>query len=310
MADNAQNALAAVMTFGISVGVLGNLAVIISICGTRKLLGSNYYYLLLHLAICDLFNLILFYTEIVYNMFNGTPSITAHSYILCKMWQPIHTVFFTAGANFLIVISMVRYRAIVQPFKLAMSRRTLKILSTLVYGSAMICVIPHVLVLKFDEIAGCVEEWPLYSLNISYTIFLACVQYFIPAVTLSIIYFKICRKLMTQNRKKQFMNAHNQLRQQNEKAPTWYQSLTLRNKKTFLVSFVIVACFIVSAGGMQVVFIVYSIKSKELSSYEMWLQGFYILGTLVLNPCVYGALDSKVFSTFTHFRKKTRNEGS
>ena len=309
MAVNTQNALASVMTFGISLGVLGNLAVIISICGTRKLIRSNYYYLLLHLAFCDLCNLI-FYTEIVYNIFNGGTPIISHSYILCKTWSPIHTVFLTAGANFLIVISMVRYRAIVHPFKLSMRRRTLKILSTLVYVFAIICIIPFVLVLKFDATLGCTEDWPLNSLNIAYTVFLACVQYFIPAVTLSIIYFKICKKLITQNRKKQFMNAHNQLGQRNEKAPTWYQSLTLRNKKTFLVSFVIVSSFIVSAGAVQVVFIVYAIKSKGLPSYEMWLQGFYIFGNLVLNPCVYGALDNKVFSLFTHFRKKRGNKAA
>ena len=135
---------------------------------------------------------------------------------------------------------MVRYRAIVQPFKLAMSRRTVKVLSIFVYVFATICIIPFVLVLKFDETSGCTEDWPLNSLNIAYigyTMFLVCVQYFIPAVALSIIYFKICKKLITHSRMMMSMNISSKLRQRNNGSPVWFQSLTLRNiKKISLLS--------------------------------------------------------------------------
>ena len=303
MAVDTQIALAAVLIFGISLGVLGNLAVIISICVTRKLLRSNYYYLLLHLAFCDLFNLLLL-TQIVYSIFNDNFSIISYSYFLCKMWQPIHTVFFTGGPSFLILVSLVRYRAIVQPFKLAMTRRTLKILSTFVYVFAVICIIPLVLVLKFDESTGCTEEWPLDSLNIAYTIFLACVQYFIPAVALSIIYFKICKKLITHNRIIMFMNISSKVRQQNNRSPTPFQSLTSRNTKSFIVIFIIVMCFVVSTAPMEVQAIVDVISKKEFSTYSLWLGTVYLIGTLVLNPYVYGAIDKKVFLLFTNCRKR------
>ena len=121
---------------------------------------------------------------------------------------------------------MVRYRAIVQPFKLAVSRRTLKILSSIVYVYAIISTIPFVLVLKFDETSGCTEEWPFNSLNIAYTIFLACVQYFIPALLLSVLYFKICKTIVTQNKTMIAMNISSKLRQQNNGSPTRFQSLT------------------------------------------------------------------------------------
>ena len=111
------------------------------------------------------------YIENVYNILSANPSLAVYSDILCKISWPTHTVIFTAGANILIVISMVRYRAIVQPFKLAMSRRTVKVLSIFVYVFATICIIPFVLVLKFDETSGCTEDWPLNSLNIAYRLY-------------------------------------------------------------------------------------------------------------------------------------------
>ena len=302
MAADAEFTLGAVLTLAVFLGVIGNSAVIVSICRTRNLLKNSHYYLLLHLAICDLFYL-MFFTEEIYGIFSSTPWISSNSYLLCKIWWPTHTLFFTAGPNFLVIISILRYRAIVQPFKAAVSRRNLKILSTLVYVLAIICIIPYVVVLKFDETFGCNEEWPLESLNIAYTIFLASVQYFIPAALLSVCYFKICKELMMLN-KMRSMNAPNQLRQQNEKGPTWFQSMRLRNTKTFLVSFTIVTCFIVCAGPLQVTMIIRVISSKELPNYDLWFHAFYILGTMVLNPCIYGALDKRIFSLFIHCRKK------
>ena len=306
MAADSQLALAAVLTSVVVLGVLGNIAVVISLCRTRNLLKSNHYYLLLHLAICDLLYLI-FFMEVICGIFKDDSAwMTSISYFLCKLLWPAQTFVFTAAPNFLILISIIRYRSMVQPLKPAISRRTLKVLSTAVWVLAIIWTIPYVVVLKFDKTSGCDEEWPLESLNYSYTVFLASVQYFIPATILSIIYFKICKKLIEQNKIK-IMNTCNQLQQQNVRAPTCFQSLRFRNTKTFLVVFVIVTCFIVCAGPLQVTMIVSVMSSKELPSYDSWLYVPYMLGTVVLNPFLYGALDRKVFSFFTHLRKKMRD---
>ena len=299
MAADAQLALAAVLTLVVVLGVLGNIAVVISICRTRNLLKSNHYYLLLHLAICDLLYLV-FFTEGIYGIFKDDPVwMTSISYFWCKLLWPAQTFVFTAAPNFLVLISIIRYRSIVQPLKPAISRRTLKLLSTAVWVLAIIWTIPYVIVLKFDKTSGCNEEWPLESLSFAYTIFLANVQYFTPATILSIIYFKICKKIIKQNRIMS-MNTCNQLQQQNVRVPTSFQSLRYRNTKTFLVIFVIVTCFIVCAGPLQVTMIVSVMRSKELPSYDSWLFVPYMLGTVVLNPFLYGVLDSKVFSFFTH----------
>ena len=295
------DAQAAVLTVAVSLGVVGNVPVIVSICRKRSLLKSNHYYLILHLAICDFFYL-LFFIPNIYSIFSASPSITSSSYFVCKIWGPAHTVFFTAGANFLVLISLLRYRATVHPLKPAVSRRTLKISSTVIYVMVIICIIPYMLVLRYNETSGCYEEWSIESLNIAYTVFLSGIQYFIPVVFLSIIYYKIGKVLLTRNNRIAPMDARNQIQQQR----TLYQRLKIKNVRPLVVCFMIIACFTVSGFPWQILWIIFVSASKERPSYFTLFDALYIFGTAVINPYVYGALDKKVFSLFQHCRKKIR----
>jgi hypothetical protein len=287
----------AVCMFTVSLGILGNIPVILSIFRKRSLLKNNHYYLILHLAICDFLYLSLF-TPVIYSTLNGSPMITSSSYLLCKIWWPAHTVVFTAGGHFLVLISILRYRAIVHPLEPAVRRSTLKILSTLVYVLAIIYIIPYVLVLELN--GSCEEEWPVESLSIVYTVFLTGIQYFIPVAFLSIIYYKICTRLIARNNTMKTMDARNQTGQEISKTSTLFKDI--RNIKTFLVSFTIVACFTVSACPMQVMWIVAASSSSP--SIPLGYYALTMFGTSVINPYVYGALDMKVFSFFKPCRKR------
>ncbi|XP_028399985.1 neuropeptide Y receptor type 1-like [Dendronephthya gigantea] len=268
-------------------GVPGNTAVIVSICKTRNLLRNSHYYLLLHLAICDLVQLIFFIGDI-YTVFNDNTEVSSSSRILCKIWSPTYTSCFIAGVYFLVLISVSRYRAIVQPFKPPISRKMLKIYSASIYLIAVLCIIPYALVLTFDESQGasiCYEQWPFQSLNIVYTVFLAIVQYLMPVAFLSVVYFKICKTLVIQSK---IVNEH-KLRQHGPR----------QNRKTFLVCFIIVICFAISAGPSQVAWMIPATTSSEISgSMSSWFNVLRVFGTLVINPYVYGAFDKKVFSFF------------
>ena len=293
----------AVLTVAVSLGVLGNIPIIASICRKRSLLKSNYYYIILHLAICDLFYLLFFIPEI-YSIFHASPSIASSSYLLCKTLRPAQTVVFTAGANFLVIISILRYRAIVHPLEPAVRRWTLKIISTIVYVLATICIIPYIIVLKLDEMSVCNEKWPTHSLNIAYTIFLSVIQFFLPVAFLSIIYFKIGKEIFTRNNRVILMDARNQMQRQSTTSP--HQDIKTKNTKSLLVSFIIVACFIVSGFPIQLTWIICITASKEIPRYSTLLNALHIFGTAVINPYVYGALDKKVLSLFQHCRKKVK----
>ena len=124
--------------------------------------------------------------------------------------------------------------------KPATSKKTVELLSIFVYVWASICNIPYVIVRRYDDTLG-YKKWPRQSsLNIIYTVFLRSVQCLIPVMLLSIIYFKIYRKLVTQNRKHVFK----QNRCQGSREPTSFQSLKL------------VICFIAYACPLQIMWVV------------------------------------------------------
>ena len=256
---------------------------------------SNHYCLILHLAICDFFYLIFFIPDII-SIFRVSPSIASSSYLLCKTLWPIHTTVFTAGANFLLIISILRYRATVYPLKPAVCRRTLKISSIAVYLFAIFCSIPHMLVIRFDEITGCAIKWPMQSLNIAYTLFLSGIQYFIPVAFLSTMYYKIGKVILIRNNRNQSMDGRNQIRQR-------------KSVKPLFVCFTIVVCFTVFGFPAQILWIIL-LSSKEIPSYFSLLHALYIFGTAAINPYVYGALDKKVLSLLKHCRKRRSNSSS
>lgn len=295
-------------TVAVVLGVLGNFPVIVSIFQQRSLLKSSYYYLILHLAICDFLSL-LFIIPDIYSIFSVSPPITSWSYPLCKVYRALHTIAFTAGANFLVLISALRYRAIVHPFKAPVRRRNLKLMSSVVYVWSIISMIPYVLVLRYDENMGfCYEEWPAQSYNIAYTISLTFVQYFIPVGCVSVMYFKIGKELLTRNEVFNSLDARNQSRQPSIRN-NMRQHYKIRDLKPLLVSFVIVACFTISGLPSQALWIAFVASPENPTASNPdnvhFCHALYVFGTYVINPFVYGALDKKVFSLFKKCRKKT-----
>ena len=85
-------------------GVVGNIFVIYSIVSQRSLLKSNYYFLVLHLAFCDLMVLLLRSYDTYEAWYPN--SLFIRSFALCKVWQPTLTVFFNAGVFMVVAIAI------------------------------------------------------------------------------------------------------------------------------------------------------------------------------------------------------------
>ena len=283
--------LGSMQLFVAVIGMIGNLLVILIILRNPRLLRNTYYFFVLHLAICDFF-INVFSSSYIYDSFNGKSMIS--SPVLCKLWWPIHTVFFSAGVFFMVAISIVRYQAVAKPLKPPVSRWKVKVLAVLVYVFATICVLPYVLVLQFNYKSGCVEEWPVETLNICYTLFLANVQYLIPVVLLAMMYWKICIALVKQNRKLKVLPASTSPSQQQNVSP--YQRLRQhRNVRTFLVSFTVVVCFAVTTLLSQIIYILSTSNVIEFPGYTYWFLLVENFGVSAVNPFVYGTLDKKLF---------------
>jgi hypothetical protein len=112
------------------VGILGNILVIISILRQKNLLNNNYYFLVLHLAMCDLGPLILILFNHI-NLYLVKDRLVTGSAKYCVFYH-LFLVFRVAGIGTMLMISLLRYRATVHPLKPDVSRRKLKVACSLV----------------------------------------------------------------------------------------------------------------------------------------------------------------------------------
>ncbi len=281
-------------------GTVGNLVVILIIFRNRTLLRNIHYYLVLHLAICDFFMLVFSVSDIYYS-FTGSSMI--NSTVLCKLWSPTHTAFYIAGVLFMIVISRLRFQVVTKPFEPVVSRWKMQVVAIFVYIFAIICTVPYILVLQFNNTSGCLEKWPVEQLNICYTLVLAAVQYFIPVVVLSMVYWKICIILVRQNREMKLLCASGAASEQQNISP--YQRFRQhRNARAFLVSFTIVVCFAVISLPSQIIYILSISNIIEFPRYNLWFEVVRNFGVSAVNPFIYGTLDRKLFSSFIRRLRK------
>ena len=243
----------------------------------------------------------MFTSSDINNSFTSNPFINSPA--LCKLWRPAQTVFYNAGIFFMVLISIVRYQAVLKRLEPAVSRCKVKLLALLVYVFATICVLPFVLVLQFNYKSGCVEMWPVEHLNIIYTSGLSAVQYFIPVVLLSMVHWRICIVLVRQNREMKLLCAAAALSHQENLSP--YQRFRqYRNVRTFFVSLTVVICFAVTALPNQIIHILSTSNVIEFPWYYFWFDVLNSFGVSAVNPFIYGTLDRKLLSSFTKRLRK------
>ena len=179
------------------VGILGNILVIISILRQKKLLKNNYYFLVLHLAICDLGVLIIFLFNHI-NWYLVEDRLVTYSTKYCVFFY-IYLVFRVAGIGMMLIISVLRYRATVHPLKPAISRRKLKVVCGLVYLGCLIAGYGVFLPECF------LQDDSYWKFRHAGTVFFLIV----PTIFMAVVYYKIGRALIKQNKhmKSEFPNS-------------------------------------------------------------------------------------------------------
>ena len=278
-------------------GVLGNILVIYSIISQRRLLKNNYYFLVLHLAFCDLMVLLLSSYDTYEAWYPN--SLFSRSITICKVWQPTLTVFFNAGVFMVLFIGIFRCRAVLHPLKPPVSRSNLRVVVGAVYLCAITCVAPLVLVLKFTDDV-CSEDWPNPTLNIIYTSFLTTVQYFLPILILFTLYYKICKALNTQSKKILSLDASSTAtsedsngRQTNLQRIKYY-----RNMRTFIRSTSIVLLFAITALPSQISWLMFVLGATVQTEVTTWTNIVSLFGVNAVNPYIYGVSDKTLRSAY------------
>ena len=280
-------------------GILGNISVIISILRQKKVLKNNYYFLVLHLAICDAGVLIIYLFGRINRDF-VEEQLVINSIQYCVFFH-IYYVFQVAGIGMMLFISVLRYRATVHPLKPAISRWKLKVVCGLVY---IVCFIAG----YGTYLPLCSVQWNDAALvyktfYFSYSVF--CF-YFFPTVFMAVVYYKIGQALAKQNRyMKQLCS--NPVRQ-NAPSPSFKILKYIRNRRTFFVCLITVLCFVIGNIPISMWYILYIAGENYFLMENVWL-GYLgdvlrVVGSHSVNPLIYGILDKKLLTFWKVCRKK------
>ena len=290
-------------------GVLGNILVIYSIVSQRSLLKSNYYFLVLHLAFCDLMVLLLSSYDTYKAWYPNSlqpNSLHPNSFSICKVWGPMITIFFNAGIYLVVLIGIFRCRAVLYPLKPAVSRSKLRVVVGAVYFCAIACVVPYILVLKFTDV--CFEVWSHPTLNIIYTFFLTIVQYFLPVLILFILYYKICKTLKTQSKKILSLNATSAATSEdsNGRQTNLQRIKHYRNMRTFNQSASIVLLFAITSLPSQISWLMFAWGATVQTEFTTWTNIVSLYGINAVNPYIYGVSDITLRSAYKRNWKKVK----
>ena len=282
-------------------GTLGNILVIISILTQKKVLKNNYYFVVLHLAICDLGVLIVYLIKHV-NWYLVEEQLFTYSTKYCA-FRCITYFFQDAGIGMMLIISVLRYRATVHPLKPDVSRRKLKVVCSLVY------------IVGF--IAGSVTNLPLCFMQrtsdvaIVYNkVLRGCIIscfYSSPILFMAVVYYKIGQALAKQNR--YMKNVCSNPGKRSAPGSSFSILKFIRNRRAFLVCLITVLCYAIGNIPMTVYFILKSIAGENhfLMKY-VWVaymaRVLQVAGSHSVNPLIYGTLDKKLLAFWKLLRKK------
>ena len=206
------------------------------------------------------------------------------------------------------MISVLRYRATVHPLKPAISRQELKFVCGLMYIVGLIAGYLPIMPLCFF-----MENWDdgataYYNFLNGYIIF--CFYWF-PTTFMTVVYFKIGRTLMNQNKYMRSICSNPAVRQS---APSSsFNIMTFfRSRKTFFVCLFTVLCYAVGNIPMTVYRTLEIAGEYRLLWKNLWIKYcaniVRVAGSHSVNPLTYGILDRKLLKFWK--RRGTRNRRS
>ena len=250
------------VTVVIAFGIAGNILVILSILRQKKnMLKKNYYFLVLHLAICDQAGVILYLFVVIEGYWLEEP-LSVH------------------------------YRATVHPLKPAISRQKLKVFCGLVYLVGLI--VGGGVGLPLCFIKSNVVHVAFWKFYCTFFIFFV---YLDPTIFMAVVYCKISRSLIKQN--KYMKRVCSNLNRRHAPNSSFNILRYIRNRQTFLVCLSIVLCYGIahipmSVGLMWDIIDEYRLRIKF--DWVVWIANILrIAGSHSANSFIYGILDKKLF---------------
>ena len=263
-------------------GILGNILVIVSIARQKQLLKKNYYFLVLHLAVCDLGTLIMI---LLLRSFVYLDAARYRDFGISCLALTLSYLLYISSIFMMLIISLLRYRATVRPLKPTISRAKLTKACYALYVVVFIIGLGLAVPLCFNV-----------KLNLGYWRFFDLFLFLVPVIFMIACYCKISRELVKQNKQIKRMgsaavrNRHN------------------RGRRIFLVCFCTVFCFAVGRLLNSATVILWFAGKYSLVWKHPWITytglALLVAGTHSANPLIYGILDKRMFKFQKLCRKK------
>ena len=281
------------VTVVIVFGILGNILVILSILRQKNnVLKNNYYFLVLHLAICDLAVLILRLFPTVESYWLQEPHSVYYAAIDCYV-VAIAEAFQLAGIGMMFIISLLRYRGTVHPLKPAISRQKLKVFCGLMYFAGLVAACGTRLPVCFIKSAVVRVAYGkfYYASSILFV-------YFGPTIFMAVVYYKIGRALIKQNKHMKRICSGVII----QRAPDSFNILRyIRNRRTYLVCLNTVLFY----GIGSIPASTWCMSAIAIGQQYEWLWPLsdilQIAGSHSINPLIYGILDKKLLTFWKCF---------
>ena len=287
-------------------GILGNLLVIISVLRQKNMLKNNYYFLVLHLAFCDLGSLI--YSLLVHiNSALLEKQFIDHTKVYNCLDSIVNYLVSAAGIGMMLTISVLRYRATVHPFKPAISRRKLKLVCGLLYVVGFIVSYGTGLPLCF---LSSIDVKIVYKKFLKG--FIIMWLFLFPTIFMAVVYFKIGRALVKQNKYIKSICSNSIVTRGAPRSSSRIATY-LRNRKIFLVCILTVLCYGLAYILSTVHYILVVTEEISLLQKYYWITywGSFVhnLGKHSANPLIYGVFDRKLLNFWKLCHKKPKRIG-
>ena len=204
----------------------------------------------------------------------------------------------------MLIISLLRYRATVHPLKRNVSRRKLKVVCGLMYIVGFIAgygtCLPLCFRMQWNDVA-IVYDKILRGFVIS------CF-YFFPTLFMAVVYYKIGRELIKQN--KRMKNVCSNPGRRSAPGSSFSILKFIRNRRTFLVCLITVLCYTIGNIPATVYLILRIAEGDHFRMKYVWFEYLAkvlrVAGSHSVNPLIYGILDKRLLTFWKLCPKKNQ----
>ena len=276
-------------------GLFGNALVVFAICSSCRL-KTNYYFLVFHVAVCDIVMVLtgnmLFGTSLVVQKMSvetyETLDMIGRNFV-----HPFANYIFVCESLFLVIIAVERYKAVTKPLQPQLSKKRL---NYIVFGVYIVGLALHALN------TYCVYQWHNNKYLNMFQWIWEITASLLPLTIIIVLYTKMCRSLFRHNKRAKEL-FHSEVSNRNQTIESY--SALERNRRTIIISIVVVVQFFASVLPARVIHLLVSqIGIRGLDYYAFSAMMLYFLGSCGLNPITYGLLDVRLRAAYVKCFKK------